>query len=105
MTELKRVPDKFGPILESFVFAEILKLINGSNMRIIPHHFRVNEREEVDVVLARNDGLIAGIEIKSTATINTKHFDGLRKLMSLGKDDFVLGVVLYNGKEIIPFGG
>ena len=101
---IKRDPSKFGPLLESFVFSEILKLINISNMRIIPHHFRINEREEVDVVLARNDGLIAGIEIKSTATVNTKHFDGLRKLMSVCKNDFVLGVVLYNGKEIIPFG-
>ena len=101
---IKRDSSKFGPLLESFVFSEILKLINISNMRIIPHHFRINEREEVDVVLARNDGLIAGIEIKSTATINTKHFDGLRKLMSVSKNDFVLGVVLYNGKEIISFG-
>ena len=28
----------------------------------------------------------------------------IRKLMSLSKHHFVLGVVLYNGKEIISFG-
>ena len=101
---IKRDPNKFGPILESFVLSEILKLINGSSMRIIPHHFRINELVEVDFVLARNDGLIAGIEVKSAAIVSSKDFNGLRKLKSVTKDDFVMGVVLYDGTDIIPFG-
>jgi hypothetical protein len=29
-----------GALLESFVFAEVLKLMTASDLRLTPHHFR-----------------------------------------------------------------
>lgn len=38
----------FGALLESFVFAEVLKLMTASDLRLAPHHFRDRDgRDEI----------------------------------------------------------
>jgi predicted AAA+ superfamily ATPase len=103
----KRIKDNrtdFGALLESFVFAEILKLMTGSNLRLVPYHFRDQQMREVDIVLERDDGMIAGIEVKASATVTTKDFSGLKTLAESCKDKFAFGAVLYDSDSIIPFG-
>ena len=41
-----------GPLLESFVFSEVLKLMAASDLRLTPYHFRDQQMREVDIVLA-----------------------------------------------------
>lgn len=96
--------DMFGPLLESFVFSEILKLMTGSDMRLIPHHFRDQQMREVDIVLERDDGMIVGIEIKASATVKSGDFGGLRTLAEACGDRFAYGVVLYDNANVVPFG-
>ncbi|HQT75318.1 MAG TPA: ATP-binding protein [Acidiphilium sp.] len=94
----------FGALLESFVFAEVLKLMTASDLRLTPHHFRDREGREVDIVLERDDGMIAGIEVKASATVKAGDFGGLRALAETCGNRFAFGVVLYDSTDVVPFG-
>ena len=94
----------FGALLESFVFAEVLKLMTASDLRLTPHHFRDRDGREVDIVLEHDDGMIAGIEVKASATVKAGDFGGLRALAEACGDRFAFGVVLYDSADVVPFG-
>jgi predicted AAA+ superfamily ATPase len=94
----------FGALLETFVFAEIMKLMTWSDLSLTLFHFRDQERNEVDLVLERDDGIVAGIEVKASATVTQSDFAGMRKLADASGSKFVYGVVLYDGDAIVPFG-
>jgi predicted AAA+ superfamily ATPase len=94
----------FGPILETFVFSEVLKLMTSSDLRLSPHHFRDRDMHEVDIVLERDDGKIVGIEVKASATVKASDFGGLRALAEACADRFAFGVILYDSTDVVPFG-
>ena len=94
----------FGALLESFVFSEVLKLMTASDLRLTPHHFRDRDMREVDIVLERDDGMIAGIEVKASATVKSGDFAGLRALAEPCGDRFAFGAVLYDNTDVVPFG-
>jgi len=93
-----------GALLESFVFSEVLKLMTASDLRLTPHHFRDRDMREVDIVLERDDGMIAAIEVKASATVKASDFSGLRALAEACGDRFAFGVVLYDSTDVVPFG-
>ncbi len=95
---------EFGALLESFVYSEIMKLISGTDMQLSAYHFRDQQQHEVDFVLERNDGTIAGVEVKASATVHSKDFAGLRSLSSACKGRFAKGIVLYDNDNFVPFG-
>lgn len=101
--ELNR-PDIFGHVLENFVASELLKIISIKNPDVSLFHFRTSDNKEVDFILERTDNKIVGIEVKKSETVTPSDFKGLMVLQDLVQDDFVTGVVLYKGKDIIPFG-
>ena len=101
---IKAKRSEFGAVLESFVFGEIMKLLTGSDMHVAPYHFRDQHMREVDLVLERDDGTIAGIEVKASATVKTSDFAGLRALAEACQEQFAFGVVLYDSGDRIPFG-
>ncbi|WP_347271716.1 ATP-binding protein [Rhizorhabdus histidinilytica] len=94
----------FGSLLETFVFSEVLKLMTASDLRVTPHHFRDRDMREVDIVLERDDGMIAGIEVKASATVKAGDFSGLRALSDACGDRFAFGAVLYDNTDVVPFG-
>jgi predicted AAA+ superfamily ATPase len=67
-------------------------------------HFRDRDRREVDLVLERRDGSVAGIEVKTAASVTTADFRGWRHLRDKLGDRFKQGVVLYTGERALPFG-
>jgi predicted AAA+ superfamily ATPase len=71
-----------------------------------PHlfHYRDKQQREVDIVLELRGGTIAGVEVKTAATIGAKDFAGLRYLRDKLGDRFKFGVVLYTGERTLPFG-
>ena len=101
---VRRHRDLFGALLESFVFSEVLKLISAADRPLTPYHFRDQQRREVDIVLERDDGRVAGIEVKASATVRAADFGGLRRLAEACRQRFACGVVLYDGKDVVPFG-
>lgn len=47
--------------------------------------------------------MIVGIEVKSSATVNSADFSGLRTLAEACRDKFAFGAVLYDSADLIPF--
>lgn len=47
---------------------------------------------------------MAGIEVKSAATVTGADFSGLRKLAEACGKRFILGLVLYDHDAMVPFG-
>jgi predicted AAA+ superfamily ATPase len=93
-----------GHLLESFVVTELRKQISWSESRIEIYHFRTVAGREVDVVLEDNQGRVVGVEVKSSATVVKRDFAGLDALSEAVGNNFVRGIVLYNGNSIVPFG-
>ena len=58
----------------------------------------------MDIVLERDDGRVAGVEVKASATVRAADFGGLRRLAEACRQRFACGVVLYDGKDVVPFG-
>jgi len=58
----------------------------------------------VDFVLENPERKIIGIEVKASSTIFNHDFRGLRKLASLVGNDWLSGIVLYDGEQSLSFG-
>jgi hypothetical protein len=94
----------FGAVLETFVLSEVLKLSSWSGQRFSLSHYRDKEQNEVDIVIEDQERKIVGLEVKASATVVTADFNGLRKLAESAGKRFTLGLVLYDGDSVVPFG-
>ena len=94
----------FGHLLETFAFQELRRQASWHEAPTEFFHFRDKDGVEVDIVIQRASGAIAGVEIKAAATVRPKDFQGLRKLERTVGGRFVRGVVLYDGDTSVPFG-
>jgi predicted AAA+ superfamily ATPase len=94
----------FGPLLETFVVSEVLKLGGWTGEHFEFFHFRDKEQNEVDLVMENSDGKIVGIEVKAAATVTGADFGGLHKLAEASGGRFALGLVLYDHDKTVPFG-
>ncbi|MCY4148203.1 MAG: ATP-binding protein [Gammaproteobacteria bacterium] len=105
VARLKANRGKLGGMLENYVFSELLKLTTVSDQQLTLYHFRDQQMREVGIVLERDDGMIAGVEVKASSTVRSSDFAGLKSLSVACGDRFSQGVVLYDGTEVVPFGG
>lgn len=104
LDRLRAERGQFGPLLETFVFAEILKLASGGEARFEFSHFRDKQQNEVDIVIEDRRGRVVGIEVKAAASVSNSDFSGLRILADACGERFVSGIVLYDHQKVIPFG-
>ncbi len=93
-----------GQLLETFVFQELRRHASWHDGEIRFSHYRDKDGAEVDLVLERGSGQIAGIEVKAAATVTAADFRGLRKLKDAARRKFTAGVVLYDGETSAGFG-
>jgi len=93
-----------GQLLETFVFQELRRQASWHEDEVRFHHFRDKDGAEVDIVLERGVGHVAGVEVKASATVTAVDFRGLRKLKEASGKRFASGVVLYDGETIAGFG-
>lgn len=101
---LSAKPGLPGGMVETFVLAELLKHLAFSQARLSLWHYRTQTNIEVDFILENRLGQITGIEVKASATVEGKDFKGLRHLQETEGEIFQRGVVLYAGREVVPFG-
>ena len=94
----------FGPVLESFVFGELLKISSCTSEPIHFFHYRDKEQLEVDFVLENTLGEVVGIEVKAAASVQAADFRGLERLREACGREFKQGIVLYNGDNLLSFG-
>lgn len=92
MTEL-------GHILETFCVGEVLRQVGWMDTLVQPGHWRTHDGDEVDLVLERDDGAIAAIEVKAGERVRDADFRSLRKLRNALDTRFLGGVVLHLGRR------
>lgn len=97
-------PQLAGPVLETFVVNELVRQSGWSSSAPALHHFRSHAGSEVDVVLQWRDGQVAGVEVKSSASIAPRDFAGLTMLRDRLGPRFTSGVVIYTGERTISAG-
>jgi predicted AAA+ superfamily ATPase len=93
-----------GQLLETFVYNELRRHASWHDGEIRFSHYRDKDGAEVDLVLERRGGQVAGVEVKAAATVTASDFRGLRKLKEAAGRKFTAGVVLYDGETSAGFG-
>ena len=92
-----------GPLLETFVATEVLKLASWSSSGVVVRHWRDRNGAEVDLVLEWPDGGVVALEVKATSIIragDVRHLERLRD--GLGAR-FRGGIVLHAGDRVTRF--
>jgi hypothetical protein len=76
-------------------------LVSGKDS-IIP--FPPQNGQEIDIILEDAQGRVVAIEVKASASIAAQDFKSIKFLAKEVGKNFHRGLVLYTGKEPIPFG-
>ena len=88
---------EFGHLLETFATNEILKQASWSDGVLTSGHFRTHDGVEVDLIVERDDGGVAGVEVKAGSRVVGDDLRGLRHLRERLGSRFVGGVALHAG--------
>jgi predicted AAA+ superfamily ATPase len=102
--EIQKNRARFGHVLETFVYAELLKHTTTAQADYHLMYYRDADKVEVDIVIENAAGQLVGVEVKASATVTEADLRGLRKLAGLAGDSFSRGVILYDGDETLPLG-
>ena len=102
--EVQQDRTRFGNVLESFVYGELLKATTTAEGSYSLMYYRDADKVEVDVVIENAAGHLVGVEVKASATVKESDLRGLRKLASLAGNQFKMGILLYDGDETLPLG-
>ena len=97
-------PEYAGPLMENFVIMELFKQISWSRTQPQLYHFRSQAGQEVDVFMEERGGRIATIEIKASAQVSFKDFQGICAARDMLGKRWICGVILYMGTEKVSFG-
>jgi predicted AAA+ superfamily ATPase len=95
---------RFGNVLETFVYAELLKHTTTADGDYNLMYYRDTDQFEVDLVIENAAGYLVGVEVKAAATVKESDLRGLKKWSKLAGDRFKMGIVLYDGNETMPLG-
>lgn len=96
--------ERWGSVLETWVYAELRKSMALSDEPWHLAHYRDKDQVEVDFVMESPMREVIGIEVKAAATVSSADFKGLRRLKEHTGNDFIAGIVLYDGDKALPFG-
>ena len=101
---VRRERERFGSVLETFVFGELLKHTTTADDYYRLLYYRDHDQFEVDVIVENAAGELIGVEVKAAATVGERDLRGLKRLASVAGERFRMGVVLYDGTETLPLG-
>lgn len=87
---------EIGAIIETFVFAELLKQTTWNCDRWNFSYMRSQEGKEVDIVIENRVRKVVGIEVKASSNVSASDFSGLQTLAEACGDRFVQGIILYD---------
>jgi len=102
--EVRQDRTRFGNVLETFVFGELLKHATTADDDYRLMYYRDADRFEVDVVIENAAGKLVCVEVKAAATVKESDLRGLKKLAGIAGEQFKMGVLLYDGTETMPLG-
>lgn len=93
-----------GPLLETFVVNELMRLRDAAEFEAELCHFRDRDQREIDCVLEAPDGRVVAAEVKAASTVDATDFRHLAHARDRLGDAFITGVVFYTGPRALPFG-
>lgn len=98
-------PAALGPMLESFVFSEIVRSLALQERRWRLYHWRRDQRE-VDIIAAGPGKRLVLFEVKAAAVISDRTFRHLDWFAEQGpgRGHRCQRVVVYTGPQALPFG-
>ncbi len=102
--EVQQDRTRFGNVLETFVFGELIKHATTADNDYRLMYYRDADKFEVDVVIENALGKLVCIEVKAGATVKESDLRGLKKIAGIAGDQFMMGVLLYDGTETMPLG-
>lgn len=102
--ELKKDRNRFGKVLESFVFSELIKHIANADGRYQVLYYRDTDKSEVDFIVENGGGDLVAIEVKAATTVRSADLKSIRKLATLAGDRLKVSVVFYDGNIALPIG-
>jgi predicted AAA+ superfamily ATPase len=88
---------EFGHLLETFVVGEVCKQLDWLDAPVARGHWRTHDGDEVDLVVEREDGKIAALEVKAASRVPARELRSLLKLRNKLGSQFLGGVLLYTG--------
>lgn len=88
---------EFGHMLETFAVGEVCKQLDWLDAPVQRGHWRTHDGEKVDLILEREDGKVAAVEVKAASRAPASELRGLLKLRRKLGSQFLGGVVLYTG--------
>lgn len=96
--------DKTGKLFETYIYNQIIAQVDLENLDYSLYHYRDREKREIDFIIQDSNN-IYGIEVKSGTLISRDHFKHLKWFKNnLVKDKHFVGIVLYSGENVVPFG-
>ena len=96
--------DRMGHLLESFVVQQLIAQASWTDPDLRFWHYRDKDQVEVDLVITRG-ACTWGVEVKASATVSARDASGLLRLADRCGDDFKRGIVLYDGRDLLPLRG
>ena len=96
---------EFGHLLETFVVGEVSKQLDWLDEPVARGHWRTHDGDEVDLVLEREDGKIAALEVKAASRVTARELRSMLKLRGKLGSEFLGGVVLYTGARAYTHDG
>lgn len=102
--ELTKDRNRFGKVLESFVFSELIKHIANADGRYQVLYYRDTDKNEVDFIVENGVGDLVAIEIKAATTVRSADLKSIRKLATLAGNRLKVSVVFYDGNNTLPIG-
>jgi predicted AAA+ superfamily ATPase len=103
-SSLRQPASPLGPLLEGFVAMELARQLTWSQQRAELYHYRTKDQLEVDLVIENRRRQVVAIEVKAASTVRAEDFRGLEHLAARLGDDLIVGLVLYTGRQTLPFG-
>jgi predicted AAA+ superfamily ATPase len=94
---------EFGHLLETFVVGEVCKQLDWLEAPVQRGHWRTHEGEEIDLVVEREDGKVAALEVKAASRVLGGELQSLAKLNRRLGSQFLGGVVLYTGTRAYSY--
>ena len=92
-----------GALFATFVATELERQASWSVTPLTFWHYREQERE-VDIIAERPSGELVGIEVKASATVRERDFQGLKHMRDQLGSRLRAGIVIYTGQRTLAFG-
>jgi hypothetical protein len=90
---------EFGHLLETFVVGEVCKQLAWLDAPVQRGHWRTRDGAEVDLVVEREDGMVAALEVKAASRVSPTDLRSLLQLRRKLGSQFLGGVVMYTGAQ------